>query len=96
MISKTPPREFTNSRIIYDKMKFSYENGNEFDITDLENDFGDIIPRSTIAQSVSRLTSEYFTGCRFYTRTVDGRLMLGCHTPKNNESSASILGMLNN
>ena len=96
MTMKSPPRQFTNARIIYEKMKFSYENGEEFDITELENDFGETIPRSTVAQSVSRLTSEYFIGCRFYTRTVFGRLMLGCHTPKNNESSESILGILNN
>ena len=80
------PRQFTNARIVYDYMLGCVTNGLESDITELKSVFGESIPRSTISQYISKFSIEYFDGSRFYTRSVNDRLLIGCHAGQKIDS----------
>lgn len=76
-------KPFTSIFIIYEKMRHSYETGDELDISNLRNALDELIPRSSISMYINKITREQFPGVTFYTRTKDGALLMGCYNPKS-------------
>ncbi len=75
-------RKFTTLEKVRSKMNAVYETGIETEIGNLTNPFGEFVPRTSLSMYVNKITNESFHGCTFYTRTKNGVLVLGCHTPR--------------
>ena len=78
---RTRSDEFTTTKVFRELMDYAKKTGETLDITNAKNSFGEPMKRNTITGMINRLTSQSFPNNCFYTRTVEGRLVLGCRNP---------------
>lgn len=85
-------KPFAANHKIYEKMREAIEQNREIPIGDIKSQSGESLPRGSISMYVNKITSEQFPGRRFYTRTTNDCLVIGCYQQES--SPGSILGKL--
>jgi len=73
------PKTHTCSRKVYDLMVSSYLSGEDVFADNIKAPFGGVIKRETVNPLITRLNAKHFPDKKFYTRTINGRLMIGIY-----------------